>query len=188
MYGNEAIPVVSVAGGNGGNWGNSWEAIIGLAVVGAMFGGFGNGFGGARGSEGLGYELGKMATTNDVANGFAQNTLQRGIDDLLIGQANAINYNNLGFGGIQTAVLTASNNISKEIANCCCTTQRMIEKSTCDILANQNANTQRIIDYMQNEKISALQAENLELKGQISARDQSTYIINALKTTGSTTS
>lgn len=185
MYGNEAVPVVSLAGNySGGNgWGNGWEGIIGLAVVASMFGnGWGGSFGGGRGagSEVLGYELGRVATTNDVANGFAQNTLQRGIDEVLLGQANAINYNNQGFYGLNTAILTTGNTISREIADCCCSTQRLIERSTCDLLTNQNANTQRIIDYMQNEKINSLQAENLALKGRISNNEQSAYIINSL--------
>lgn len=183
MYGNEAVPVVSLAGnyGVGNGWGNGWEGIIGLAVVASMFGGWGGNFGGrGAGSEALGYELGRVATTNDVANGFAQNTLQRGIDDILLGQVNAINYNNQGFNGLNTAILTTGNTISREIADCCCSTQRLIERSTCDLLTNQNANTQRIIDYMQNEKISSLQSENLALKGRISNSEQSAYIINSL--------
>lgn len=183
MYGNEAVPVVSLAGnyGGGNSWGNGWEGIIGLAVVASMFGNWGGNFGGrGAGSEALGYELGRVATTNDVANGFAQNTLQRGIDEILLGQANAINYNNQGFNGLNTAILTTGNTISREIADCCCATQRLIERSTCDLLTNQNTNTQRIIDYMQNEKISSLQAENLALKGRISNSEQSAYIINSL--------
>ena len=91
-----------------------------------------------------------------------------------------INYNNQGFNGLNTSILTVGNNISREIAECCCGTQRLIERSTCDLLVNQNANTQKIIDYMQNEKISALQAENVALKGRISNSEQSAYIINAL--------
>ena len=85
-----------------------------------------------------------------------------------------------GFNGVNTAILTTGNQISREIAECCCGTQRLIERSTCDLLVNQNANTQRIIDYMQNEKINALQAENVALKGRISNSEQSAYIINAL--------
>lgn len=182
MYGNEAVPVVSLAGGyGGGNWGNSWEGIIGLAVVAAMFGGWGNGFGGSRGgSEVLGYELGRVATTNDVASGFSTSAIMSDLNSIKESQLQMVNYNNQGFAGLQTSILTTGNNISREIADCCCTTQRMIERSTCDLITNQNANTQRIIDFMQTEKINALQAENLALKGRISNNEQSAYIINSL--------
>ena len=106
-------------GGHSGFGGDGWWAIILFAMIfgWGRNGGYGMGSGGG-GSEVLGYELGKVATTNDVANGFAQNTLQRGIDDILLGQANAINYNNQGFYGLNTAILTTGNTISREIADC----------------------------------------------------------------------
>lgn len=171
---------LSGIGGNDGFGGGGWWAIILFAMIfGWGRGGLGYGNGGG-GSEMLGYELGKVATTNDVANGFAQNTLQRGVDDILLGQANGVNYMNQGFYGINTSILTTGNTISREIADCCCSTQRLIERGFCDVVTNQNANTQRIIDYMQNDKISALQAENVALKGQISNQAQSAYIINSL--------
>ena len=167
-------------GGNDGFGGGGWWAIILFAMIfGWGRGGFGYGNGGG-GSEMVGYELGKVATTNDVANGFAQNTLQRGIDDILLGQANGVNYMNQGFYGINTSILTTGNNLSREISDCCCSTQRLIERGFCDVINNQNTNTQRVIDYMQNEKINSLQAENIALKGQISNQAQSAYIINSL--------
>lgn len=176
-----------LSGINNGNGfgGDGWWAIILFAMIFGWgrggYGGFGCGNGG--GSEMLGYELGKVATTNDVANGFAQNTLQRGIDDILLGQANAINYNNQGFNGLQTSILTTGNSISREISDCCCATQRLIERGFCDVINTNNMNTQRVLDYMQNEKICSLQAENVALKGQISNQAQSAYIINSLSPT-----
>lgn len=164
---------------NDGFGGGGWWAIILFAMI-FGWGRGGNGFGGNGGNDMLGYELGRVATTNDVANGFAQNTLQRGVDDILLGQANGVNYMNQGFYGINTSILTTGNTISREIADCCCTTQRLIERGFCDVINNNNMNTQRVIDYMQNEKISALQAENVSLKGQLSNQAQSAYIINSL--------
>lgn len=185
MYGNEAVPVVSLAGnyGGGSGWGNGWEGIIGLAVVASMFGnGWGGGFGNGRGagSEVLGYELGRVATTNDVANGFSTSAIMSDLNSIKENQLQMVNYNNQGFSGLNTSILTTGNTISREIADCCCATQRLIERSTCDLLTNQNTNTQRIIDYMQNEKINSLQAENVALKGRISNNEQSAYIINSL--------
>lgn len=147
MYSNEAVPVVSVGGcyGNGygnGGWGNSWEGIIGLAVVAALFGGWGGngfGFGGGRGgagSEFLGYEIGKVATTNDVASGFSTSAIMSDLNSIKEGQLQAINFNNQGFAGLNTQLLTgfhgvdnaictlgyqnqvATNGLSREIADC----------------------------------------------------------------------
>lgn len=95
--------------GNGYNNGmGDWSWIIGLALVGGLFGGWGNGGfgfgGGARGGYGFGCGCGTPATQADLANGFAQNTLQRGIDDIILGQAQAINYNNQGFAGLNSVI------------------------------------------------------------------------------------
>ena len=168
-------------GYNGGFGGDGWWAIILFAMIfgwgrgGNGFGGYGNG-----GSEVLGYELGRVATTNDVASGFSTSAIMSDLNSIRENQLMTNNYMAQGFGGINTAILTTGNQISREIADCCCGTQRLIERSTCDLLVNQNANTQKIIDYMQNEKICALQAENVALKGRISNSEQSAYIINSL--------
>lgn len=163
-----------LGGGYNNGFGNGWEGLIGLALVASLFGGGWGGFGGNRGgnSEMLGYQLGRTATSEDIATGFAQNTLQRGIDDIILGQANMQNWINQGFSGINSS-----------ISNCCCQTQRLIERSTSDIIQASNANTQRILDYLCAEKISGLQAENVSLKGQISNYNQTAAIVSALKPT-----
>ena len=184
---------ISPMGGyNNGGFGDGWEGLIGLALVAGLFGngGFGFGLGGGgrgAGSEALGYELGRVATTNDVANGFAQNTLQRGIDDILLGQANMQNWINQGFYGIDRTILQSTNQISAQLANCCCENRAAIadlkysnERQTCDILGAISGSTQKIIDYMQNEKICSLQAENTALKGRISNDAQTAAIVGAL--------
>ena len=193
-------------GNNSNNGWSDWSWIIGLALVGGLFGnggfGFGGGFGGGRGYD---YCCGTPATQADLANGFAQNTLQRGIDDIILGQAQAINYNNQGFAGLNSvinsgfanvnnAVCTLGyqqaqlvNGLSRELAECCCSTGRAIdsvklenERNTCSIINAANANTRAILDFLTTEKISALQAENSGLKAQISNDRQSAFIIDAL--------
>ena len=207
MYFEGELPTVAYGNcGNQNNGWNDWSWIIGLALVGGLFGGWGNGgfgFGGGRG----GYDVccGTPATQADLANGFAQNTLQRGIDDIILGQAQAINYNNQGFAGLNSVINTGFagvnnaictlgyqqaqlvNGLSRELADCCCTTQRAIdsvklenERNTCSIINASNANTRAILDFLTTEKISALQAENSGLKAQISNDRQSAYIIDAL--------
>lgn len=106
MYVEGDLPVLTYGNNcnsNNNGW-SDWSWIIGLALVGGLFGnggfGFGNGFG-ARNGFGC---YSTPATQADLANGFAQNTIQRGIDDIILGQAQAINYNNQGFSGLNTAL------------------------------------------------------------------------------------
>ena len=205
MYFEGELPVMSYGNCNNSNNGwNDWSWIIGLALVGGLFGGWGNGGFGFGG--GHGYSCGAPATQADLANGFAQNTLQRGIDDIILGQAQAINYNNQGFAGLNSvinsgfagvnnAICTLGyqqaqlvNGLSRELGDCCCATQRAIDsvkyenaKNTCDIIRAGQDNTRAILDYLSGEKIASLQAENASLKAQISNDKQSAYLISQLK-------
>ena len=180
--------------GFGGN--NSWGELIGLIVVAGLFG-FGNFGNGGRG--------GNCATQADLAAGFNNSAVLSSLNDIKLGQAQAINYNNQGFSGLNTAILqgfagvdnavctlgyniqSGFNGISHQISDCCCATQRAIDsvkyenaKNTCDIIRSNQDGVRAILDYLTTEKISALQAENSGLKAQISNDRQSAYIIDAL--------
>lgn len=202
-------------GGNNNGW-NDWSWIIGLALVGGLFGGWGNGgfgFGGNRGGYGGGiaenYALatdfatlerkldgvnnglcdGFYAQNTNMLNGFAnvQQTLCQGFSGV-----NATINN--GFANTNNAICTLGyqnqagfNALSRELADCCCATQRSIDsvkfenqKNTCDIIRAGQDNTRAILDYLTNEKIEGLRAENVALKGQISNDKQSRYIVDAL--------
>ena len=210
MYIEGEVPYIS--GGNNGNgmWGQDgiW-AILLLALLGnrgfGFGGGYGGGAGGFAGGDLFGYQLGKVATTNDVASGFSTSEIMSDLNDILLGQATMQNFINQGFAGLNTSILTGFNGVDNaictlgyniqsgfnslghQISDCCCTTQRAIDsvnynlaKSTCDIVTNANAQTQRIIDYLTNEKIEGLRAENVALKGRISNDMQSAYILERL--------
>ena len=201
LYVEGDVPFVS-GGNNGGMWGQDgiW-AILLLALLGNRGFGFGGGYGGGAGfvsGDALGYELGKVATTNDVASGFNNSAVLSSLNDIKLGQATMQNFINQGFSGLNTSILTGFhgvdnavctlgynmatgfNTLGHQISDCCCATQRLIERSTCDLLVNQNAQTQRIIDYLTNEKIESLRAENVALKGRISNDAQSAYLIDKL--------
>lgn len=215
MYIEGEVPYVANNNGyNGNSWGFGGDGIWALALLALLFGGgYGGGFGGFGGrggfgyggSELLGYELGKVATTNDVASGFNNSAVLSSLNDIKLGQANAINYNNQGFSGLNTQLLTGFhsvdnaictlgyqnqmgfNGISREISDCCCKTQNMLlenrylnEKQTCDILRGQADQTREIINYLTSEKINTLQTENIALKGKISNAHQTAEIIGAL--------
>ena len=192
MYIEGEVPYVSGNGcynnGGFGGFGNGWEGLIGLALVAGLFdGGFGVGNRGGFVSA--------PATQADLANGFAQNTIQRGIDDILLQNTNNLNFINQGFAGLNTAIITsgyetrnAISGVSSQLAQCCCDTRSAIadvkysnERNACEIINNQNANTRQLLDYLTSEKISSLQAENAGLKAQISNDRQTATLINEIK-------
>ena len=127
------------------------------------------------------------------------------LNDIKLGQAQAINYNNqgfsglnatinAGFSGVDNAICTLGyqqaqlvNGLSRELADCCCSTKQLLSevrydnaKNTCDIIRASQDNTRAILDYLTGEKIATLTAENSGLKAQISNDRQSAYIIDAL--------
>lgn len=115
---------------------------------------------------------------------------------------NGINTNILQTGfGIQQAInadtianMQNTNALQAQIANCCCETREAIQgvnynmaQNTCalqntmnsntrDIIDSQNAGTRAILDYLCNEKISSLQAENTDLRRAASQDRQSALL------------
>ena len=62
-----------------------------------------------------------------------------------------------------------------------CATRQNSTDNTRAIIDNQNANTRSIIDFLTQDRISALQNENIALKGQISQAEQNAFLVNALR-------
>ena len=203
-----SVPLVANIDGNGnGNngWGDgSWLWFI--IVVFAIFVGWGNGFG-FGGNRNDGYPC---ATQADVRAAVDQQTLISKIDQQTYGLSStftALNDNlNSNFRGIDNAICTLGyqnqqgfNNLGHQISDCCCTTQRAIDgvnyniatqtnaiqnamcNNTRDIIDNQNNNTRSILDFLVNDKIATLQAENQNLKLKASQAEQNTYLVNALR-------
>ena len=196
---------------NNNGMGSGWEGLIGLVLVAGLLGNgnFGGLFGGGRNGNGnadfAGWQLGRLATTNDVASGFSTSEIMSDLNDIILGQATMQNFINQGFAGLNStinggfagvnnAICTLGyqnaqliNGLSREIAECCCTTQRNIDslrydmsKGFCDVVRAGQDNTRAILDYLSGEKIATLQAENAGLKAQISNDRQSAFIIDAL--------
>ena len=192
------VPVVT-SGNYGNNGWNDWSWIIGLAVVGGIFGNGGFGFGGNN-------NRGNCATVQDVASGFSTSEIMSDLNSILLGQATMQNFINQGFAGLNNTINTGFagvnnavctlgyqqaqlvNGLSRELADCCCTTQRAIDgvnynmaKNTCDIIRANQDNTRAILDFLTSEKISSLQAENSGLKAQISNDRQTRNIVDELR-------
>lgn len=207
MYIEGEVPYISGGNGNGGMWGQDgiW-AILLLALLGNGFGNRGGyGFGGGTGSEFVGYQLGKGATQADVASGFNNSAVLSSLNDIKLGQATMQNFINQGFNGINTQILTGFhgvdnavctlgynmasgfNTIGHQISDCCCGVKSAIadlkyanEAQTCQLLTNQNAQTQRIIDYLTNDKIETLNRKLTVAEGQLSNNAQSRYIVDTV--------
>lgn len=187
-------------GWGNGAWGADWLWII---VLFALFGNNGWGFGGngGCGNGNLNYELGKVATSNDVAVGFAQSATLNSLNDLKLGQAGIQQTLCQGFSGLNTAILQAQNanekgfaQVGYQLADCCCQTQRAIDgvnynmaknacdvtnaihTSTRDIIDAQRDGTNAILNFLTQDKIATLQAENQSLKFAASQTAQNAYL------------
>lgn len=137
-----------------------------------------------------------FALNNTMTNGFA------GVNQSLCQGFNGVNTNIMqGNFGLQQAInnvavanMQGQNALQAQISGCCCDAQRAIDgvnynmaTNTCaitnqmnnntrDIIESQNAGTRAILDYLCQEKISDLQAENQTLKLAASQADQNNFI------------
>ena len=191
MFNNSAPFTMPVApaynmGGNGGfGFGNDW---IGLIVILAILGWGGNGFGGFGGNGGY----------SDVQRGFDNQSVINKLDGLTYGLSDSTyalnNAITNGFSGVQATLCQGFNGLSREVADCCCQTQgaikdvrydlatqacdtrNLIQNTTRDIIDNANANNRALLDFLVNDKISTLQAENQSLKFKASQAEQNAFI------------
>ena len=159
MDGTLSASDVALLNRDGMGWGdNSFFWIFALLLLGS--GNFG--FGGGR----------NAATTEDLASGFNFNSLQEKTNDILA----AVNNNNQVFGNAICQLgyqdLQNFNAVERQLADCCCTTQRAIDSVKFDManyFAASNANTtagiQKILDRMcaDKEAAQAARIQQLEL-------------------------
>ena len=173
--------IAAVSGNrNDGMFDGDWSAWIILFLLFGLFGnGNGFGFGGGFGGRGCG----QPATTADLTSQSIIGKLDgltNGLSDSTYALNNAITS---GFSGVQS-----------QIASCCCGIERAIDgvnyntaKGFCDlnntmnintrdILESNNANTRAILDFLTQDKIATLTAENHSLKLQASQSAQNAFI------------
>lgn len=196
-YSLSDIAAVSGNRNNDGMFGGDWSAWIILFL---LFGLFGNG----RGFGGFGVNAGGCEPCATKADLTAQGIVSKldgitnGISDSVFALNNTITN---GFHGVDNAVCNLGYNVQQgfntlghQISDCCCTTQRaidsvnynlatqacdtrsVIQNSTRDILESNNANTRAILDFLTQDKIATLTAENQNLKFQASQTAQNAFI------------
>ena len=186
--------------GNGGMFGNGndWAWIVLLLLFGwggRGFGGFGGGFGG--GSCGT-----PCATQADVRSAVDQQTLISKLDQQTYGLADSTyainNAINNGFFGVQSSLCQGFNGISREVADCCCSTKSAIAdvkytianegcetrhalfNNTRDIIDNANANSRAILDALNANYVRTLEQENNSLRLSASQSAQNAVLMAAM--------
>ena len=179
--------IAAATGGNRSNDGfgdgNGWWLILFLLICGWGGYGFGGGFGG-YGGGGFNSPAGQgFATRTDIDAALATQGIENGIQN------------------ISTQLCNGFNTLGSQMANCCCDLkqgqgeinynmaaqtnilQNTVNNGFRDVIENQTAGVQRIIDTITQDKIQSLQTELQSAQLQLSNQAQTTNIINALRPT-----
>ena len=182
-------------GGNGGWW----------IILLFMFCGWGgNGWGGNRGTENVRDAVAYGFDINNLENGVRG--LEHGICDGFYDMNTSLL---TGFGNIAMGNMQNTNAITGQLANmaaqqaaCCCETQRLLERGLCevnyniltqanatntniagaarDIIENNNNGVRSILDFLTQDKIQTLQAENQALRLTASQQAQNAFLVDQL--------
>ena len=185
-------------GGNGAWW------LILLFMFGWGWGG--NGFGGRTGNENVRDAVAYGFDINNLENGVRG--LEHGICDGFYDMNTSLltGFGNIAMGNMQnTNAITAQlSNMAAQSAACCCETQRLIERGLCevnyniltqsnatntnisnaarDIIENNNNGVRSILDFLTQDKIATLTAENQALRLTASQQAQNAFLIDQLRT------
>lgn len=191
---SDIAAVTGNRGGDGMFGDNGWWIILLF-----LFAGWGRGFGGFGGG---GYEA-APATQADVRAAVDQQTLISKLDQQTYGLADSTyalnNAITNGFHGVDTAICTLGYNmqggfnaLGHQISDCCCETGRAIERGfaetnynlttqACDTRRAIEDSTRSILDFLTNDKIATLAAENQSLKFAASQAAQNAYLVGELR-------
>lgn len=179
--------IAAATGGNRSNDGfgdgNGWWLILFLLICGWGGYGFGGGFGG-YGGGGFNSPAGQgFATRTDIDAALATRGIESGIQN------------------ISTQLCNGFNTLGSQMANCCCDLkqgqgeitynmaaqtnilQNTVNNGFRDVIENQTAGVQRIIDTITQDKIQSLQTDLQSAQLQLSNVSQTQNIINALRPT-----
>jgi len=209
------MPVTPAYGGNGGFGGfggDSWGWIVLLLLL-AGNGGWGNGFGGGFGNQ-LGYDFpwilnGQNGINSNTNEGFRDVMLNDGITSIKDGINGISTQLCNGFAGVeqganarqianmqtdfamQNAINTGFNNVTSQLAQCCCDnrlatcqTQNIVQNegnqtrfadanNTRDIIDSQTRGTQAILDKLCALELSAKDDTIANLRQELAMKDLS---------------
>lgn len=191
---NNSQPAVNVypnggfMGGNGGfgdSFGGNGFFWILILFFFAMFAGWGGNNANAAGNNYIPYMVGGFGAGNEVRQGFDQSAIMGGLNN--IGDAICSNQAVLmaTLNANQNANTAAMNGLAMSLQNCCCENRAAtadlkytVATEACNdraavndalqaVTAQNNANTQRILDMMCQDKIDAKNERIAELQNQL---------------------
>ena len=173
-----------------------------------MFCGWGNGgWGGNRtGTENVRDAVAYGFDINNLENGIRG--LEHGLADGFYDMNTSLltGFGNVTMGNMQNtnAIMGRLSDMAAQSAACCCETQRLVERGLCevnyniltqanatntniasaarDIIESNNNGVRSILDFLTQDKISTLQAENQALRLTASQQAQNTFLIDQLGT------
>jgi hypothetical protein len=173
-----------------------------------MFCGWGNGgWGGNRtGTENVRDAVAYGFDINNLENGVRG--LEHGICDGFYDMNTSLltGFGNIAMGNMQNtnALMGRLSDMAAQSAACCCETQRLIERGLCevnyniltqanatntniasaarDIIESNNNGVRSILDFLTQDKIATLQAENQALRLTASQQAQNAFLIDQLGT------
>ena len=173
-----------------------------------MFCGWGNGgWGGNRtGTENVRDAVAYGFDINNLENGVRG--LEHGLADGFYDMNTSLltGFGNVTMGNMQNtnAIMGRLSDMAAQSASCCCETQRLLERGLCevnyniltqsngintniasaarDIIENNNNGVRSILDFLTQDKIATLQAENQALRLTASQQAQNAFLIDQLGT------
>lgn len=195
--------------GWGGDGGWLWFIVVIFAIFGGWGGGFGGFGGGTNGGVGSEIQRGfdnqaVVSKLDGITNGLCDGFYA--MNNSMLTGFNGINTNIMQTGyGIQQAInadtianMQNTNALQSQLANCCCETREAIQginynmaTNTCalqntmnnntrDIIDSQQAGTRAILDFLTQDKIATLTAENNDLRRAASQDRQSALLTTAM--------
>lgn len=179
--------IAAVTGNNDGGFGDNGAWWIIILFLFAMFGWGNNGYGG--GGNAYGYPLG-------IQDGFDHASVMAGINGITSAVSNGFGAAEVSRCNAQTNILQTMNdqtaNITSQLSNmamnnlqnCCdnraqiadlkytiateaCADRQAINEALRDVIANNTANTQALLDKMCQQEIDNLKAQNANLQTQL---------------------
>ena len=197
--------IAAVTRGSGTGFGDgdgAWWILLLFLFAGWGNGSYGGGLGGGNARDAVSYGF----DINNLENGIRG--LEHGLCDGFYDMNTSLltGFGNVTMGNMQnTNAITAQlSNMAAQDAACCCETQRLIERGLCevnyniltqsnatntniataarDIIENNNAGVRSILDFLTQDKIATLQAENQALRLTASQQAQNAFLIDQLGT------
>lgn len=197
--------IAAVTRGSGTGFGDgdgAWWILLLFLFAGWGNGGYGGGLGGGNARDAVSYGF----DINNLENGIRG--LEHGLCDGFYDMNTSLltGFGNVTMGNMQNtnAIMGRLCDMSAEQAACCCETQRLIERGLCevnyniltqsnatntnianaarDIIENNNAGVRSILDFLTQDKIATLQAENQALRLTASQQAQNAFLIDQLGT------